>query len=757
MKIKSFRFRQIRTMILLVLLMGGCVGSGLYLRAHLKAKDTTPTVAYTQEDIDSALERYRNHKADDAAALVTTGDAQEALKATLLFYGVCDTDTVDTLLATLRKSGVSASFFLPADDLRTHAEMISRVYAAGYPVGVAADKNGDASAEATVENLCRAGLTMQADFGMYPSAVLMFSQPDEDTLYGAAAAYFDTVYLPGKLVGLEEISSRDSAETLVSQTLRGTLLCVPLSGLSAKTSDRITYLADALSQTDLASQAKKLIAAAPETASDPVSLVYTTERAVAFTFSGIGSDKELDGVLNALKTIHATGTFFVTERELEKNETQIRKILDAGNELGAAVNYGGALTEVDVLKSILREQETLRSVFGYSGEMVVRPATGSGKGTLAAAAEAGGFKVISAGVNVTSVDDARATDAETVLERVLPADKGVFRRGEIVHFQMSLYQSSDTLLGEMVQLCAQNRNIYTLRSVTEIMNNDEYTYTYPVPEDQILPEVKDKIYPGQLTGNVMAQISQRYIGIDWVNGKKFLPGFSDEEIKLLDKSGLVPNTQNMVFLSFDDWGTDENITSLLDVLKRHNAHATFFVRSNMVSANPNLLRAIAMDGHTIGSHTSSHFPLSNLDPGGKSYSDLSEQQLKDLRADLLLNYQELQQTVGDVAVDGKPALSLLFRPPTLAVSRAGLETVLDCGYTYSVSGSYTSQDYNATNREALLKALAKNTRSGAVLIMHMSDNSIYTSSALQGYFDYWEKKPPEAGPYLFCGLSEVLK
>ncbi len=28
----------------------------------------------------------------------------------------------------------------------------------------------------------------------------------------------------------------------------------------------------------------------------------------------------------------------------------------------------------------------------------------------------------------------------------------------------------------------------------------------------------------------------------------------------LDKTGLVPNDQNMVFLTFDDWGTDETIT-----------------------------------------------------------------------------------------------------------------------------------------------------------------------------------------------------
>lgn len=109
-----------------------------------------------------------------------------------------------------------------------------------------------------------------------------------------------------------------------------------------------------------------------------------------------------------------------------------------------------------------------------------------------------------------------------------------------------------------------------------------------------------------------------------------------------------------------------------------------------------------------------------------------------------------------MTVNGRPALSLLFRPPTLAVSKNGMEAVLDCGFTHVVSGSYTTQDYKATSASSLAETLKKRTRSGAVLIMHMSDNSIYTAEALDIYLSEMELRDADKR-YKFAGLDEVLQ
>jgi hypothetical protein len=82
--------------------------------------------------------------------------------------------------------------------------------------------------------------------------------------------------------------------------------------------------------------------------------------------------------------------------------------------------------------------------------------------------------------------------------------------------------------------------------------------------------------------------------------------------------------------------------------------------------------------------------------------------------------------------------------------------VFDCGFSYSVSGSYTTHDYNAKSAEILSTDLKQHSKSGAILIMHMSDTSIYTAKALDIYLTEMElKKSGEM--FRYASLGEVLK
>ncbi len=64
--------------------------------------------------------------------------------------------------------------------------------------------------------------------------------------------------------------------------------------------------------------------------------------------------------------------------------------------------------------------------------------------------------------------------------------------------------------------------------------------------------------------------------------------------------------QNSVSLTFDDGPHPATTASLLTLLKRHNARATFFVVGRHVQAHPELIHAILADGHEIGNHSGSH-------------------------------------------------------------------------------------------------------------------------------------------------------
>jgi peptidoglycan/xylan/chitin deacetylase (PgdA/CDA1 family) len=192
------------------------------------------------------------------------------------------------------------------------------------------------------------------------------------------------------------------------------------------------------------------------------------------------------------------------------------------------------------------------------------------------------------------------------------------------------------------------------------------------------------------------------------------------------------------------------------VLKKHNASATFFIRTNFVSTNPNLLRAIALEGHSIASHTHNHLVLSNDTGTGKMFTDLTPAQVGELTQDLVASYQELQSIVGDISINGRPALTRLFRPPTLSVGKSGLTAVLDSGFSYSVSGSTTLNDYRALDAAQLAKTLKSSTKSGAVLVMHMSDSSIYTAEALDLYLTEMANQTGKQA-FRFVSLVEVLK
>ncbi|MDH6137503.1 peptidoglycan/xylan/chitin deacetylase (PgdA/CDA1 family)/glycosyltransferase involved in cell wall biosynthesis [Kitasatospora sp. MAA4] len=83
---------------------------------------------------------------------------------------------------------------------------------------------------------------------------------------------------------------------------------------------------------------------------------------------------------------------------------------------------------------------------------------------------------------------------------------------------------------------------------------------------------------------------------------------------------------NTIALTFDD-GPDPRWTpQILDVLRRHHVHATFFVIGDQVAANPGLARQILADGNQLGIHTFSHPNLGSL-PAWQRTLELREAQL----------------------------------------------------------------------------------------------------------------------------------
>lgn len=74
-----------------------------------------------------------------------------------------------------------------------------------------------------------------------------------------------------------------------------------------------------------------------------------------------------------------------------------------------------------------------------------------------------------------------------------------------------------------------------------------------------------------------------------------------------------------VALTFDGGPLEGRTAGLLDVMKAHDAHVTFFLLGKYIEGQEEVVRRMHRDGHAIGNHSWNHIPL----------NELTDQQLRD--------------------------------------------------------------------------------------------------------------------------------
>ncbi|KTG11025.1 polysaccharide deacetylase [Haloprofundus marisrubri] len=99
----------------------------------------------------------------------------------------------------------------------------------------------------------------------------------------------------------------------------------------------------------------------------------------------------------------------------------------------------------------------------------------------------------------------------------------------------------------------------------------------------------------------------------------------------------------------------ESTDLVLDILRRHDVAATFFVVGELAETHPGLVRKIANEGHEIASHGQTHTPIFDLNPGS-------------FEGELSASADALEWACGERPVG--------FRAPNFSVTR-GTEWALD--------------------------------------------------------------------------------
>lgn len=153
-----------------------------------------------------------------------------------------------------------------------------------------------------------------------------------------------------------------------------------------------------------------------------------------------------------------------------------------------------------------------------------------------------------------------------------------------------------------------------------------------------------------------------------------------------------------ICLTFDD-GPDPVMTpKVLDLLKRYNIRATFFLIGKAIHKNQDLAKRIHKEGHIIGCHTFNHkstFPM---------YS-LSKMENEITQTNILIKAITLKKTV-------------LFRPP-FGITNPNIKKVLRKLKMNSVGWDIRSLDTITKDTDKLYRKVKKGIdKGGSIILFH---------------------------------------
>ncbi len=165
-------------------------------------------------------------------------------------------------------------------------------------------------------------------------------------------------------------------------------------------------------------------------------------------------------------------------------------------------------------------------------------------------------------------------------------------------------------------------------------------------------------------------------------------------------------SQKKLYLTFDAGYENGCTAQILDILRKHQVPAAFFLVGSYMQKNADLVRQMAADGHIVGNHTMEHPDMSKINDPEKFSRQL--QAVEDIYREI--TGQELPK---------------YYRPPQGIYSQENLQMAKDCGYkTVFWSLAYADWDNNKQpSRDYALGKLIPRTHNGAVILLHSTSKT----------------------------------
>lgn len=203
-------------------------------------------------------------------------------------------------------------------------------------------------------------------------------------------------------------------------------------------------------------------------------------------------------------------------------------------------------------------------------------------------------------------------------------------------------------------------------------------------------------------------------------GKTPVGNATMEELATYDCWYAEDTDEKVLYLTFDAGFENGNTAPILDALKKHNVSATFFVVGTYIESEPELIRRMVSEGHTVGNHTWHHPDMSQI-----STMEAFQKELKDV-----------EDIYRDVTGE---EMTRFYRPPQGTYSKANLKMAHQLGYkTFFWSLAYVDWyvDDQPTREEAFDKLLTR-IHPGAIVLLHSTSST--NAQILDELLTKWEE------------------
>lgn len=208
---------------------------------------------------------------------------------------------------------------------------------------------------------------------------------------------------------------------------------------------------------------------------------------------------------------------------------------------------------------------------------------------------------------------------------------------------------------------------------------------------------------------------------------------SAEYLRQFDGYYAEDTTDKVIYLTFDAGYENGYTAKILDVLKKHQVPAAFFLVGNYIESSPQLVERMVKEGHVVGNHTYTHPDMSAI---------ATEEAFSEELCKLQDAYEELT---------GKK-MKKYYRPPQGKYSEDNLAMAQDLGYkTIFWSLAYVDwYESDQPTKEEAFEKLVPRIHPGAIVLLHSTSKT--NAEILDELLTKWEHMG-----YKFKSIEELGK